>query len=74
MECKDCVRGFISGCAYSYHSAACLTTAKPWREEPKDKLLKYLDNLKSWYEQEYKTRMAKIAYIKTQIEEECTNG
>lgn len=60
VSCKDCVNGFLGQCNYSYHNAACLTTAKPWRDEPLDKLLDYIDRVRNFERWRFEERMCEL--------------
>lgn len=57
VSCKDCVNGFLGQCNYSYHNAACLITAKPWCDEPLDKLLNYINKVRDFERERFEERM-----------------
>jgi len=69
-ECKDCVQG-IFGCNYSHNSAACLCSSKPWREEPKAKLLDFFDRMEQWYRDSFQMRLDRINKLREMVEKEC---
>ena len=69
VSCKDCVNGFLGQCNYSYHSAACLTTAKPWRDEPLDKLLDYINKVRDFERGRFEERMRTLEAKELEIKQ-----
>jgi hypothetical protein len=67
MNCKDCVNGILGTCQYSKNSAACLCAGKPWREEPKEKLLNYVDRMRKYDVAQFARRLEYLSKLEEEI-------
>lgn len=68
IHCCECVYGFFyGGCGMSPGNAACLTRRKPYWQEPKEKLLEYLQRVENYEDGHYQEIREKIKRYREEI-------
>ena len=68
MHCCECVYGFMyGGCGMSPGNAACLTRSRPYTQEPKQKLLDYLQKIENYEDGKYAEMRERIKRLREEI-------
>lgn len=67
IDCLDCVYGFLDCCGTHRNNAACLTMQRPWRDEPKEKLLEYVERRRKYEVEQFNQKLKRLNAIEEEI-------